>query len=261
MYVEDKYFKPPQNKNQKIWRYLDFTKFVDLLATSSVHFTRADLFTDKFEGSITAPTAKKRDEIMRAITEDTIKREESHKINFYKNDPYLIEQYKRLMQQYKWRIAINCWHMNDFESAAMWKVYLQSKEGIAIQSTYSRLVNTINNVEMSVKVGVVDYKDYDNDEMEVGNVMIPYLHKLRSFEHEKELRMIIQSHHVPKAKPKEVFPKSGYKIKINLNSLIEAVYISPDSQQWFTTLVENVVSRYGYNFPIKNSWLSGNPIY
>src|SRR5215469_15260960 len=30
---------------------------------------------------------------------------------------------------------VNSWHMNDHESAAMWKVYLKSNEGVAIQST------------------------------------------------------------------------------------------------------------------------------
>jgi len=39
--------------------------------------------------------------------------------------------------------AINCWHMNDHESAAMWKLYLKSDEGIAIQSTYRKLKDAI----------------------------------------------------------------------------------------------------------------------
>ena len=35
--------------------------------------------------------------------------------------------------------AVNCWHINEHESAAMWDLYLKSNEGIAIQSTYQKL--------------------------------------------------------------------------------------------------------------------------
>jgi len=34
-----------------LWRYLDFTKFVSMLDSSSLFFTRCDLFDDPFEGS------------------------------------------------------------------------------------------------------------------------------------------------------------------------------------------------------------------
>ncbi len=43
----------PENLNQKIWRYIDFTKFCDLLLSSTVYFARADLLIDEFEGSLT----------------------------------------------------------------------------------------------------------------------------------------------------------------------------------------------------------------
>ena len=36
--------------SKKIWRYMDFTKFVNLLDTESLFFCRADRFYDKWEG-------------------------------------------------------------------------------------------------------------------------------------------------------------------------------------------------------------------
>ena len=42
--------------------------------------------------------------------------------------------------------AINCWHLNDHESAAMWKLYLKSNEGIVIQSTFTNLNTVLPNV-------------------------------------------------------------------------------------------------------------------
>ena len=44
-------FESPQDENAKIWRYMDFTKFVNLLDTSKLFFPRADKLGDPFEGS------------------------------------------------------------------------------------------------------------------------------------------------------------------------------------------------------------------
>lgn len=44
-------FQKPKDLNVPIWRYMDFTKFVDLLDTKTLFFTRADRFDDQFEGS------------------------------------------------------------------------------------------------------------------------------------------------------------------------------------------------------------------
>ena len=51
MYKEHPVFEKPENENTKIWRYLDFTKFVSLLDKSALFFTRADRLNDPFEGS------------------------------------------------------------------------------------------------------------------------------------------------------------------------------------------------------------------
>jgi len=40
----------PENKNIPIWRYLSFSKFMDLISTNSIFFSRADKFEDNFEG-------------------------------------------------------------------------------------------------------------------------------------------------------------------------------------------------------------------
>lgn len=51
MYKEHPVFQQPNNENIKIWRYMDFTKFMSLLDTKKLFFTRADKFEDPFEGS------------------------------------------------------------------------------------------------------------------------------------------------------------------------------------------------------------------
>jgi hypothetical protein len=36
----------------RLWRYMDFAKFVSLLETRSIHFARADVLGDSFEGAV-----------------------------------------------------------------------------------------------------------------------------------------------------------------------------------------------------------------
>lgn len=51
MFETHQSFISPENENVKIWRYIDFTKFVSLLDTKSLYFTCINKFEDPFEGS------------------------------------------------------------------------------------------------------------------------------------------------------------------------------------------------------------------
>ena len=53
MYQKHPEFEEPSNENIKIWRYLDFTKFVSYLDRKALFFTRADKLDDRFEGKFT----------------------------------------------------------------------------------------------------------------------------------------------------------------------------------------------------------------
>ena len=44
-------FTVPDDPNASVWRYLDFTKFVDMLERRQLFFARADKLGDPFEGS------------------------------------------------------------------------------------------------------------------------------------------------------------------------------------------------------------------
>jgi hypothetical protein len=50
---------------------------------------------------------------------------------------------------------LNCWHLNDYESAAMWDIYQRNNDAIAIQSTYTKLCNSLIQKEPDVFVGKV----------------------------------------------------------------------------------------------------------
>ncbi len=150
--------------------------------------------------------------------------------------------------------------MNDYESAAMWKLYLKSNEGIAIQSTYSRLSACFEETEIPVFIGKVNYVDYDNHFINLDNLLLPYVHKRKSFEHERELRCLVwQNERSEDAKFS--LDTGGVKINIDLEKLVENIYISPNSPSWFTILIEDIVKKYNLKLPIINSRLSQLPLF
>ena len=120
--------------------------------------------------------------------------------------------------------AINCWHLNSHESAAMWVLYLKSNEGIAVQSTYRKLLDSLVD-EREIFIGKVNYIDYDNEIFLDRNALAPLVYKRKSFEHEREVRAIITNW------PKEpIGPdsptatiRSGIEVDVDLKVLIENI--------------------------------------
>ncbi|MGG0236594.1 hypothetical protein [Bacillus tropicus] len=50
MFVEDVDVNSDINDAAKLWRYMDFTKLVSLLSTSTLYFPSSDQFKDVYEG-------------------------------------------------------------------------------------------------------------------------------------------------------------------------------------------------------------------
>jgi hypothetical protein len=149
----------------------------------------------------------------------------------------------------------------------MWRLYLKSGEGIAVQSTFKHLADAFTGDSREMYIGQVEYIDYATDS--IGShfdMFFTYLlHKRRSFEHERELRALaiipptpfsyprslteeeqrrlIES--VPNIYEHEELLESGIYIPINLETLIERVYVPPKAEDWFRKLVETVMKKYG----------------
>lgn len=133
MYIKHKDCKEPKNKNIIIWRYLDFAKFLSILENRSLYFPNLTSLSevDPLEGILSEKTVKEfNDSVVKAKQgqKERVKGVVEHNLRFFKNNRNII--------------CVNSWHMNNYESAAMWKIYLKSNEGIAIQSTYKRFVKS-----------------------------------------------------------------------------------------------------------------------
>jgi len=252
MYKEHPIFEKPINENAKIWRYLDFTKFVSLLDKQALFFTRADMLPDPFEGSYSKANIRLRPDI-------------------YKNLPSsALGQMSVIFKELRKFTIINSWHMNEYESAAMWKLYLKSEEGVAIQSTFKQLTQSFGKyLDDDVFVGKVKYIDYESEWLPEGYTFYPFMHKRKSFEHEQEVRAIIQRFPPPIKDEKgdnkldlnkQVFDLGAY-VAVDLDILIEKIFVSPTVQNWFNELVKSIVNKYDLKKEVVQSSLADGPVY
>ncbi len=221
---------PPKDLNQKIWRYMDFTKFISMLEERALYFSCIAILNDQFEGSIS-----ELNKLLRPL------------INKNKNPEEIPIHIKELRNE----VAVNCWHSGDYESAAMWELYSKSDESVCLQSTYKKLKSSLSN---NIDVGIVQYIDYKKEYIPEHDPYLVFLYKRKSFEHEREIRGLIK-------KLDTSNKGKGKFVKINLDMLIENVYISPSSPTWFYELVKKTLKRYNLSKNIIHSSLADDPVY
>src|SRR5262245_3098619 len=124
-------FSLPTNKDIPIWRYMDLSKYLAMLHHQTLFFARATLLGDPFEGSSTKMMVSQREYVQQ-------NREHDPALASYKNLPDAVFETGNAKFMVP-KFLISYWHMNESESAAMWKLYLSSHEAVGIQSTYRRL--------------------------------------------------------------------------------------------------------------------------
>ena len=128
-----------------IWRYLDLPKFVSLLQTRRLYLARGDRFDDPFEGSLTLPDQARRDYLLSLAQKQGIDAE---------------RMAQKVIPTLKKKTFIQCWHISDHESIAMWKIYSARGVGIALQTEVGRLVKSIGEAPVKVSMGPVQYCDF-----------------------------------------------------------------------------------------------------
>lgn len=164
------------------------------------------------------------------------------------------------------RRFVNCWHLSEGESDAMWKLYSSSGESVCLETTYGQLQQQVPESEYS-RIGLVNYLDYDRVTTPQGQGSFdPAFLKKDAFSHEKEVRISITELHTEEAKSNffnELLSpnRSGISLKVDLNLLINQVRVNPLAPDWFLELVKYSTRKFGYHFDIEKSELSSDPIY
>lgn len=254
---------------------MDFTKFVSLISQEALFFPHIDKLGDPYEGVYPHGNREQVEDLvrrkMREVYEAEKKNGKDPRGQLLDPSPELITEWIRkepkfsiveLLRRYT---VANCWHINDYESAAMWRLYLKSNEGIAIRSTTERLRGCFLE-PFGIRIGKIVYVDHRKDKIPFSDTYAPFFQKRKSYQHECELRAIIRGY--PRAETltkglpdaleeSDGLGEAGIPVKVYLPTLIERVYVAPTSPAWFKSLVEVILKDYDLpKIPVEHSDLS-----
>lgn len=229
-----------------------------MLQNRGLYFNRSDEFSDPFEGIYPKERLKKEYErnLFSKITESILADNDHYPEEAVRDDPK--KEVLKLSDRFRSRSYMNCWHMNESESMAMWKSYIDSGDGVLIKSTYSKLKSAIDvHNDHKYRMGTVDYLPWfddkveeELDESEQHNRFYAFMYKQEEYEYENEVRVIISQQE----------GSDGFFVKTDLNELIDEVIISPNSPPWSgIQFWENILRKYRVRSDVRKSDLETTP--
>lgn len=220
-----------------IWRYYPLDKFLSLLTSGKLFFAKAGSFDDPYEGDYGA-AAKQR------IREQ------------YGDGQYLRDfNTFEFLREYTY---VSCWHENEHESDAMWKLYGNT---IAVKAKYASIKKLLIWSETEIKhSGRVNYIHYAAERVNVNSSYLPYFFKRNSFAHEREVRFLIQEHR----HDWDEYPVPAASCKasqLDLNTDVEEFIFSPTMESYVADAIEKVVRQSGVEIPMRQSTLLNRPVW
>ena len=229
-------FPQPDDPSVKVWRYLDLPRFISLLSTGALAFARVDTLEDPFEGSIPP-----------AVYEQWKERHAD-----------LVESARRGLRK---QAFVSCWHANNTESEAMWRLYCGSKDGIALQTTYERLDESLPD---GVFLGQVTYLDYECDTEPPDDTLALLMRKRHAFEHEREIRALVWPEAAPELAPRELDEDARViNVPWRAAEFVERIYVSPYAEEWYRDVVLSVIKSFAPHMVDALTWsrMRGVPLY
>lgn len=268
---------------QILWRYISLDKFNDLINTSSLFFSFRKGFADKEEGRTTDNNISSQ---IDAYMNKMISVQMLQKLMLRSNNGVMImgrtpEEFVKLsikkIEGDVNDIAISCWHINCNEEQLMWKNYA-GDNGIAIVTTYGQLKKELVSISPYFSLSKVKYVDYDKASFNAENAIEYVLHKGKIFATENELRACIGLHRYSEEflskdflietnraewveeiklleKLREDKLEKGIKIKVNLNNLINNVFVQRKEQ---LTIIEEILIKNKLNAKVNLSKLQAS---
>ncbi|MBY2999955.1 DUF2971 domain-containing protein [Rhizobium leguminosarum] len=269
---------PPGN-DQIIWRFMSLEKLLSLFVTSSVYLTQVKLLRkdDPFESQFTLAHIalfnhiQSTPELLDSLVQEQIKKSGL-------TDPTgmaalnMASMFSPGMLEVMANVAaantfVSCWHINDHESAALWRLYSSNEAGIAIRTTVGRLRSSLE-AAPDIFMGEVKYIDFDKEIIETGNFLNPIFRKRLSFAHERELRICTMKGADRKAGEENLAEidllhrqPAGITVPCDLSALIEELVISPLAADWFLDTVKRVVEKFDADVKVRKSALFTSPSY
>ena len=232
-------------------RYMSFAKFVAMLSSHSLHLCRLDALGDKdrFEGSL--PRGQRERLVQELIAE--LERDPP---------PALLEARRRWADSRRtveWRADaqvraytlalrsstyVSCWSLGP-ESEAMWRLYCEGREGVAMVTTLQKLRDSL--ADADVLISPVRYIDYHRETLPGRDYIHQLIHKRIAFVHEREVRVVHRPEaalHVPL--PGEEPPPSPQDVRLPWDPelALDGLIVSPFAPDWYPDAVRAAVDAF-----------------
>lgn len=232
-------------------RYMSFAKLVAMLSRRALHLCRLDALgeKDRFEGSL--PRGQ-RERIIRDLVHDL---EENP-------PPELIEARERTQsagRAVEWHAEaqvraytlalrrsayVSCWSQGP-ESEAMWRLYCEGNEGVAMVTTYAKLRSSLS--DPNLLISPVRYIDYRRDRLPGREYIHQLIHKRIGFVHEREVRVVYWSRenfHVLGPHEEEPHSEQSVLVPWDIERAIEHIIVSPFAPHWYPQTVSAVLKAF-----------------
>jgi hypothetical protein len=231
----------------KLWRYMDLSEFLWLISEKCLYFANPQELSDKWEGAWPASIVtevEKSPEFIRLLQEGV-------------NAKYASQVVASLRNNRQGGYAVNCWHRNDVESIAMWKLYTSGDDGVAIQTTVGRMKASLVQEARDLFIVEVEYSDHDGqDPIGSSDALLPLARKRRSFSHESEVRVILDrglTVDFELAAFVSGTPFGGETIALKTGTLIERIVTSPTYPPWTLGSLRSQIQQKGITVKVETS--------
>jgi hypothetical protein len=228
VFKDDWPYKVPAAQH-RIWRYLDLWKFEHMLEHSSLYFRRADKLSDTGEGRLSA-------EGIRGTSLSDVAFRSAYKIadQAHAIDVAAHENTRGCM-------FINCWNVDEVESARMWAEYTTHSESVAICTTFGQLLTAVPSEELIISR--VKYIDDATARCEFSHTT-PFFYKdKRRFSFENELRLVR-----PLRTGEQVLLEDekdfGKLIRVDITRLIDRIVANKNMPEPVIDRLRHIVGKY-----------------
>jgi hypothetical protein len=251
-----------------LWRYVSLDKLVDLLSTSELFFTPIAYFAqeDPFEGYLPAVCLRANASVFKPFIGDlenvvdqlaALWQCEPGKLEYLRIIRERAASLKTLPTEYFQAvtrcITVNCWHANNCESEAMWRLYAENGKACAIETNVSALKDAVQSAHSNHRVHIfpVKYLDFFDETLRpadciVEGRLVPFL-KRQSYQHENEVRASI--HRVPEdvrqAANLAYWQPQPVRLPISTRALIKRIHVSPYAKEPFFSGVKRICEAFG----------------
>lgn len=240
-------------REQSLWRYQDFWKFEDLLSSQSLYLSSLEDLADPLEGK---PT----DSLQQLLSIVESKPDRPARLRLF---PTLTKLYRAFYSS----CFVNCWHIGDVESQAMWDL-CESPRSIAMRTSVGALNGALRR-KRHISTWKVHYVDYKAQGTQKADRVLTYqlhplaTHKDNSFRHEREFRVVHFSHlslvkAMLNARRGKLTHQRDIRLSIPIQSVIDEVRVHPNAPDSFLNEVREALASHIPQARVERSTLPGH---